>query len=120
MHVRAVADDFRRDLPGLQHGAGQTRRAMIERRHAVEEMRRLPCARCDRRGRLFEARARMPERDAVAARGQPANQLQPALQLRRERDDPDVRRPAFDLAQDVVGGEPAPRGASLYSCGVRL
>src|SRR5438093_2124957 len=27
---------------GLQHGAGQTRRAMIERRHAVEEMRRLP------------------------------------------------------------------------------
>ena len=43
----------------------------------------------------------MTERHAVAARRQPGDQIEPAVELRRQRDDADVRRRPLDLPQDV-------------------
>ena len=105
MHVDAVADDFRGDFVGLQHGADQTRRAMAERRHPVEEVRGLARAGVDRGERFFVGRTRMAQRHAMPARRQPAHQIEAAVQLRRERHDADVRRRALDLGEDVGGGE---------------
>ena len=41
----------------------------------------------------------------MAARRQPADQIQAAVELRRQRHDADVRRRTVDFMQDVVGGE---------------
>ena len=103
----AVADDLRGDIVGLQHRAGEARCAMMERRHAVEEMRGLPRARRHRRDRFLVGRARVPERHAMAARGEQPHQIQTALELGRQRDDADVGRRALDLGEDVAGGEVA-------------
>ena len=90
MDVDAVADDFRRDFVGLQHRAGQPGRAMAERRHAVEEMRRVARAGGDRRERLLVGGRGVAERDAMPARDEPANEIEAAVELRRERHDADV------------------------------
>ena len=37
--------------------------------------------------------------------GQPADEIEPAIELGRKRDDADVRRGALDLGEDVGGGE---------------
>ena len=57
-------------------------RAMAERRHAVEQMRRVPRARRDRRERLVVGRAGVAERHAMPARAEPPDQVEPAVQLR--------------------------------------
>ena len=105
MHVRAIADDFRGDFVGLQHGAHQPWCAMTQRRHAIEEMRRVPRACLDRRERFVVGRARVAERHAMPTRHEPPYQIKPAIELRRHRDDPDVGRGALDLGEDVGGGE---------------
>ena len=101
MNVGAIADQFCGDLLGLEHRPSEARRAMVDRRHPVEQMRRLSGPGRDGRGRLLERRRRMPQRDAMAAPGEPANQLEAAIQLRRQRDDADVGRRAFDLGEDA-------------------
>ena len=90
MDVHAVADQFRGHLVGLQDRAYQPWRAMVERRHAIEKMRRLTGARRDRRKRLFVARSRMPQRHAAAVRHQPFNEGKASVDLGRERDDADI------------------------------
>jgi len=101
VHVKSVADDFRRDLLGLQHGAGEAGRAVAERRHAVEEMRRVARAGGDRLERLLVGRAGVAERHPMPARGEPAHEIESAVQLRRDRHDSNVRRCALDLLEDV-------------------
>ena len=76
MNMKAVADDFRGDLLGLENRPDQPRRAMAERRHAVEEMRRLPRARGNRGKGLIVGRRGMPERYAMPTRRQPGNQVE--------------------------------------------
>ena len=105
MHVMAVADDFSSDFVGLEDGACKSWRAMLERRHAIEQMCRLPRAGGNCRERFLVRRVRMPERHVVAARRQPAHEIQPSIELRRDRHDSDVRRRALDLAEDVAGIE---------------
>ena len=104
MDVKAVADDLGRDFLGLKDGAGQPGRAVAEGRHAIEQMCRLTRAGRDRRERLVVGRRRMAERHAVAARRQPSDQVDPAVELRRERDDADVGCGALDLAKDIAAG----------------
>ena len=43
----------------------------------------------------------MSQRDIVPAGREPSNQIEPAGELRRDGDDPDVRRRALDLGEDV-------------------
>jgi hypothetical protein len=57
MDVDAVADDLGDDLVGLQHRAGEAGRTMTERRHFIEEVRRLTGAGSDRGQRLVVRRA---------------------------------------------------------------
>ena len=93
--------NLRGDFVGLQHGAGEARRAMVQRRHAVEQMRRVPRAGGDRRERLFVGRRRVAERHAVSARREPANEIETAVELGRQRHDADVGRRARDLGEHV-------------------
>ncbi len=102
MHVNAVADELRGDFVGLQNRAGEAGRAMVERRHAVEQMRRLAGAGGDCRERFLVGRRRMTERHAMSARRSHATRSSAAVELRRERDDADVGRRALDLAQSTV------------------
>ena len=66
MDVDAVADDLGRDQVALEDGADEAGLAMAERRHAVEQVRRVTRARGDAFARLRVGGARMAERDAVA------------------------------------------------------
>ena len=88
-----------------QHGAGEAGLTMAERRHPIEQMRRLPRARVDRRARLRQRRARMPERHTTAARHEVRDQIERALQFGRERDDADAVAGGVDLGNDVAAME---------------
>ena len=112
MHVHAVADDLGRHLVVLEHGAGQAGRAMAERRHAIEEVRRVTRAGADALERLFVRRAGMSERHVMPVRGERANERQRAVELRRNRHDADVGPRRRDLGEDFVAGELA-LGASV-------
>ncbi len=101
VHVYAVADDFRGDFLRLQHGPGKPGCSVRHGRHAIEQVRGLPGTGGDRSRGLIERRGRVAERHAVATLGEPANQVETAVQLRRERDDAHVGRRARDLGEDV-------------------
>ena len=105
MDVKQVADEFRGDFVGLQHRAHQPWRPVPEWRHPVEEVGRVPGARLDRREPFLVGSARVTERDAMSPRHEPADQVEPAIELGRQRDDSDVRRRALDLGEDVGSGE---------------
>ena len=105
MHVKTVADELGGHLVGLQNRAHQTRRSVTERRHAVEEMGRVTRAGGNGLERLIVGRPGMSQRHAVAARQQPSDEIDSAIELWRERDDADIGRGAFDLAQQIGGGE---------------
>src|SRR5206468_10400440 len=101
------------DVIGLQNRSRQSRSAVVERRHAIEKMRRLARAGGNRGQRFVVRRVRMTERDAMASRGEPADQIEPAVELWRDGDNADVGRGALELAEDVGGGEVAARRGCL-------
>src|SRR5438445_128744 len=68
MDVKTVANDLGGNFLSLENRAGQTGSAMVERRHAVEQMRRLTRARGDRGKRFVVSGGGMAERNPVAAR----------------------------------------------------
>jgi hypothetical protein len=70
-------------------------------RHAIEQMGGLPRTRGNRRERLLVRSAGVSERNAVPARDEPPDQIECALELRRERHDPDIRCRALDFGEDV-------------------
>ena len=100
MHVKPVADDLRGDFVGLQDRAGQARAPVIDRRHPVEQMGRVTCAGGNRGHSFVVCRTGMPERHAMTAGRERSNQVERALELRREGDDSDVRRGTLDLGDD--------------------
>ena len=118
MHVKAVADDFRRDFIGRQHRAGEAGHAVIERRHPVEQVRRLLRTSGNGRTGLVVARRGMSQRHAMTARHQPADQIEAAIELRRQRHDADVRRRPLDFAQDVASREIARRVSAALARGL--
>ena len=89
----------------MQHGTGEARLPVMQRWHPVEEVRRLPRAGGDCRECFVVTGRRVSQRDMVPAGREPSNQIEPAGELRRDGDDADVRRGAFDLGEDVGGVE---------------
>ena len=117
MDVGTVADNLCGDLVGLQDGAGKPWRAVTKRRHAVEEVGGLARPGGDRRERLLVSGRRMTERHPMSTRREPAHEVEAAIQLGRERHDPDVGRGALDLGENISGGEVRSLGRSLRSLG---
>ena len=67
--------------PASSTRAGQARRAMRQRRHAVEQVRGVARPGGNRRHALLVGGRRMPERHAVAGPGQPPHQVEAAGQV---------------------------------------
>ena len=88
--MHAVTHDLGHHIVVLEDGAGQARSSMAERRHAIEEVRRVPRAGVDAGERLFVRGAGMSERYMVPEAAERANERQRAVDLRRNRDDADV------------------------------
>ena len=99
--MKPVANQLGRDFRRLEDGADQSGGAMMHPGHAVEQVRRLAGARGDPLERLVVRCGGVPERHAMAARGQPPNQIDAAVELGRHRDNPDVGRGPFDFVQEV-------------------
>ena len=108
MNVIAVADDFRRDFFALQDGAGQARCAMSERRHAVEQMRRMLRAGRDRLRPASYVAAGVPQRHPRSMGRDPSNQIEAALELGSQRDDADVGARAFDFGSSSAAENASP------------
>ena len=107
MDMDTVTDDFRGDLLALQHGSSKARRAMTDRRHAVEQVRRLPRAGTNGCERFLVGGARVSQRDVMSACDEPSNQVEATRELRRQCHDPDVGRRPLDLGEDVGAVEPS-------------
>ena len=105
MHMHAVTDDLGHHIVVLEDSAGQARGAVPERRHAIEEVRRVPRAGVDAGERLLVRGAGMPERYVVPEATERANERQRAIDLRRNRDDADVRSGRRYLLEDCVAAE---------------
>ena len=101
MHVNAVADQLGDDLVGSSTAPASPGRAMRQRRHPIEEMRRVPRAGANACQRLLVGRAGMPERHAMAVRDEIANEVERAVELRRHRDDADVGSRGSDFVEDL-------------------
>ena len=101
----AVADDLGGHLVVLEHGARQSWSAVADRRHAIEEMRGLPRAGVDALERLLVRRAGVPERHAMAVRGERADERDRALELGRDGDDPDIGPRRRDLVENRLPGK---------------
>jgi hypothetical protein len=61
MHVLTVADELRGNGVARQHRPGKPGRPMQQRRHAIEQMRRVRRAGLDGRARVVERRAGVSE-----------------------------------------------------------
>ncbi len=103
--MKAVADNLGRGLVRLQHGAHQPRCAVIQRPHAVEEVGGLPGSSLYGGERFLVGRAGMSKRHAMSARGEPAHEIEAAVELGGERDDSDVGRCALNLSEYLGGRE---------------
>ena len=110
MDVHAVAHQLRRDVVVLEYRGRETGLAMAERRHPVEQMCRLPRAGVDPGERLLVGGARVTERDVMAVRRQVANQIQRAVELRRNRQDADVRPGGGNLRREFRRPVNSPSG----------
>ena len=86
--VEAVADHLARDLVVGEHGPGQAGRPVRQRRHAIEQVRRVAGPGGDPGLGLVERRRRMAERHPMAGADQPGDQIEGAVQFRRQRDQP--------------------------------
>ena len=78
---------------------------MRQRRHPVEEMRRVARAGVDGRNRLLEIRSRVTKGYAVTGANEGRHEIERARQLGRNRDDADVGTSRFDRREDVAAGE---------------
>ena len=105
MDMKPVADHLGRDFVGLQNCSCESGRAMVKRRHAIEQMRRLPRAGGDAGERLLEGRARVSEGYIVASRCEPSDQIEAAIKLGSDGHDADVWSRALDFAKDIVASE---------------
>jgi len=59
----------------------------------------------------------MPERHALPVGREPANQVEAAIELRRQRDNADVWRSALDLREDFGAGEILALGVEIVPLG---
>ena len=105
MDVKPVADQFRCDFVVRQHSASEAWRPVGHRRHPVEKMRRVPRARVNRGDRLVEVGTRMTERHAMSCADKLGHEREDLLELRRQRDDADIRASRLDDAEDVASAE---------------
>ena len=90
MDVNAVADELRSHVLALENRGREPRRAVVERRHAIEKMRRMAGAGVDALQRLFVGGAGVPQRDVDARAASSTDQIEGAVDLRRDGHDPDV------------------------------
>src|SRR5262249_9449734 len=102
MHMNAVADQLRSNFFRFQDGPRQAGCAMVDSRHAIEQVGGTSCARSDGRTRLLVSGRRVAKGHLMATRREPANQLEAAVQLRRERHDSNIGRRALDLTEDIA------------------
>src|SRR5687768_255194 len=105
MHMDAVADDFRRNLPARQDRACESGIAMAERRHPIEQMRRMPRACADCGARLVQCRSGVAERNPTAVRHEMPYQIERTVKFRRERDDPHAVTGGVDFRKNVTAIE---------------
>ncbi len=97
----AVADDLGGNEIALEDRPHQPGLTMPEWRHAIEQVRGVPRARGNPLAGLRVGGARMPERHAVAVVGQVGDEIEDAVDLGRDGDNPDVATGGGDLIEDV-------------------
>src|SRR5688572_20401764 len=113
MDVVAIADQFSRHLVTREHGTRNARSPVRERRHAVEQVRRVTRTGLDGRNCRIEIGAGMSEGyDATGGRER-ANQVDPAGKLRRERHDADARTGLLDDLEDLWPGKRPRDGTAM-------
>ena len=105
MDVNAVANELGDDVVARQCGAHQSWRAVGQRRHAVEQMRRAARPGVDGGDSLIEIGAGMSERYLMPGTDQRRDEVHCPRKLRRERDDADIRRVRPDRVQNVATRE---------------
>ena len=88
MNVNSVRNHARNPFGIRQHRARRVRRAMIERRHRVKEMRGVTNPRAVARVRLFYRRHRVSHADDDTLRCQFLDERERVGQLGREGDEP--------------------------------
>ena len=74
---------------------------MAERRHAIEQVRRMPRACCDGRQCFVIRGSRVTKRDTMAPRQQPRDEIETTVQLRRKGHDADIGCSPLDFNQDA-------------------
>src|SRR5262249_37292650 len=94
----------------IDHRADETGRAMRERRHAIEEMRRVTGAAIDTGQALRVAGSGVTDGHDVPGVGQPADEIDHAVELRRNGEDRKLAAGEGDFIQNVLPGERAGRG----------
>ena len=110
--VHAVANHLGRNRLVLEDGAGEARRPMAHRRHAIEEVRRLPRAGFDSCDRLLVARARVTERDSKSRADEIGDEIDRAVEPRTTVTIP-TPAGSGDLAKNVGARKrPVRRGPS--------
>ena len=122
MDVMAVADELGGDVVAREDRADQPGIAMRHRPHAIEQMRRVTWRR--RRSPPAPPRTIAPEWPSdtrMPARDERADEIEPAIELGRERDDADVGAVALDDVQDVAAVNPPirPRDGRAAAAGTR-
>ena len=78
---------------------------MADRRHAIEQMRRVTRAGADALERLLVGRAGVSERHVMPVRGERPDERDRAVEFRRDRHDPDVGPRRRNLGEDLLAGE---------------
>src|SRR4030095_14012610 len=102
-----VADGRRRDRFALEHRSREARLAMIERWHAIKQVRGMPRAGIDAFECFFVRRSSVPERNPDSLRGELSDQIDGAVDLWRDRHDPDVTWCGVDFAENFRAREAA-------------
>jgi hypothetical protein len=105
--MEAVADHLGRHRFVGQHRPGESRGPVRQRRHPVEEMRGVTGAGVDGRQRLLEGGGRMAERHAVSRGDQPGDEVERAVEFRRQCDQPHRGAVRVDHRDDGRPGEGA-------------
>ena len=103
VHVVAVAHELGPDGRAVDDGADESRRAVRERRHAIEDVRGVPASGVDAGQPLLVRRGGMPERHDVSRVGERPHQLHAAVHLGRHRDDAHLGPRLCDLVEESGG-----------------
>ena len=93
----------------VERGAGEARRAVVQRAHAVEEVRHHPCARVGGRARVVVRRGAVAERDDDAACRERPRRREAGIGFGRERDDAHEAREPVAAARGASRDRPVAR-----------